>query len=109
MIKRSFTGAQKKQVAARQGWRCGACDALLPASFQVDHVVPLWAGGEDSLDNASGLCGTCHAEKTQAEAVERAARKRARARDGRRPPMQCCGCGRVVSPYFRHDCAAASN
>ena len=69
---RRFREAHKRQVAARQGWRCSGCDALLESTFQVDHTVPLWKGGEDSVDNATAVCVACHARKTQNEAIERA-------------------------------------
>ena len=74
--KRSFTEAQKKIIAARQRWACSACGETLSAAYQVDHTVPLWAGGADDADNATALCANCHAVKTQSEAVERAKRRR---------------------------------
>lgn len=43
---RRFRDGHKRIVAARQVWRCSACDRLLDSSFQVDHTVPLWKGGE---------------------------------------------------------------
>lgn len=69
---RRFREAHKRQVAARQGWRCSGCETLLESTFQVDHTVPLWKGGEDSVDNATAICVACHARKTQDEAIERA-------------------------------------
>lgn len=37
----------------------------------LDHKVPLWAGGDDSLGNLQVLCQPCHREKTQEEAGQR--------------------------------------
>ena len=51
MPRRTLTQAQKKRVAAAHAWRCAACDVLLPAAFEVDHVVPLWQGGADAVEN----------------------------------------------------------
>jgi 5-methylcytosine-specific restriction protein A len=34
---------------------------------EVDHVVPLRAGGGDIDDNLQSICRACHAEKTAAE------------------------------------------
>ena len=34
--------------------------------------MPLWKGGADDIDNATALCATCHAQKTQRENIERA-------------------------------------
>ncbi len=34
---------------------------------EVDHIVPLSAGGSDERRNKQGLCSLCHAAKTKAE------------------------------------------
>jgi 5-methylcytosine-specific restriction protein A len=39
---------------------------------EVDHIVPLWAGGEDDETNYQTLCKPHHAAKTAREAGERA-------------------------------------
>lgn len=71
-MKRSWGIAEQKIVSARQGWKCNICKCILPSSFELDHIVPLWAGGEDNYQtNAQSICGTCHATKTQHEAMER--------------------------------------
>lgn len=72
---------QQKVVAARQQWRCSECSSLLPAAFQVDHTVPLWKGGPNTIANATAMCASCHASKTQLEAIERAAAAEAAAVD----------------------------
>jgi hypothetical protein len=71
MPKRTLSEAHKKIVAANNGWKCNACGCVLPPSFQIDHVVPLWQGGADTIENSQSLCGTCHANKTQRESIER--------------------------------------
>jgi len=68
---RLLTEPEKKIVAARQSWRCSACDELLSSAFQVDHTVPLCDGGEDTINNATAMCPNCHALKTQREAIAR--------------------------------------
>jgi 5-methylcytosine-specific restriction endonuclease McrA len=78
-MSRSWTSDQKRQVAARQEWRCGHCVELLNAAFEVDHVVALENGGPDDVaTNSMALCSNCHALKTQKERVDRIklARKR---------------------------------
>ncbi len=52
---------------------CEHCEAAgrVKAAEQVDHRVPLWAGGADDESNFSSLCTDCHAAKTAAEAAER--------------------------------------
>ena len=72
MPRRSWGVSEQKIVAARQSWKCATCACVLPAAFELDHVQPLWAGGEDCIrTNAQALCGTCHATKTQLERVQR--------------------------------------
>jgi len=43
---------------------CGRVTAW-PAGFELDHVVPLAEGGEDSDENSSVRCLPCHWSKTQ--------------------------------------------
>jgi len=70
--RRTWGASEQKIVAARQSWKCARCTHLLPPSFEVDHVKPLWAGGVDCYEtNAQALCSTCHAQKTQRENIER--------------------------------------
>lgn len=71
-MSRTWGAAVQKIVAARQGWTCNSCGELLPACYQVDHITPLWDGGEDCHEtNAQALCPNCHAGKTQKEDIRR--------------------------------------
>jgi 5-methylcytosine-specific restriction endonuclease McrA len=38
----------------------------------VDHVTPLWAGGQEDDDNRMAIAGECHTEKNACEAHMRA-------------------------------------
>ena len=38
----------------------------------LDHIIPLWAGGQESAANRQGLCTPCHDAKSAVEAAERA-------------------------------------
>lgn len=40
---------------------------------EVDHIIPLWAGGQDAEHNLQGLCIACHRVKTKRETAEREA------------------------------------
>lgn len=51
--------------------RCEERDRVTAAE-EVDHRIPLWAGGADDESNFSSLCRDCHGAKTAAEAAERA-------------------------------------
>ena len=73
---RSLTEPEKKIVAARQKWRCSTCKGVLPATYQIDHTVPLVDGGADDISNCTALCPNCHALKTMNEGIER--RRKAR-------------------------------
>ena len=65
---RKWTSSEKRSVGARQGWKCAHCNAMLPATFEVDHVHALHLGGADCVEtNAEALCNACHANKTLQE------------------------------------------
>jgi 5-methylcytosine-specific restriction endonuclease McrA len=51
------------------GWGvCLACATVHAAgALEVDHTVPVAAGGCDSPDNVQPLCGPCHLVKTVEE------------------------------------------
>ena len=69
--KRKWTSSEKRSVGARQEWKCARCAALLPATFEVDHVHPLHKGGADCVEtNAEALCNKCHARKTLDERIQ---------------------------------------
>jgi 5-methylcytosine-specific restriction enzyme A len=51
---------------------------------QVDHVVPVSQGGDDSLSNLVSTCATDHAAKTQLEAL--VGRNRQRRNNWKRQP-----------------------
>ena len=71
-MQRTWGFSEQKVVAYSQNWKCASCAHLLPASFELDHVTPLWDGGADCYEtNAQALCPSCHAKKTQIENIER--------------------------------------
>lgn len=64
-LKRTLREADKKAVAALQRWRCAKCVQLLPARFEVDHIVQFALGGGDHYTNLQALCPACHSLKTE--------------------------------------------
>lgn len=49
---------------------CAACERLTnyPDGFELDHIVPLFKGGEDVDSNMQVLCvSPCHRDKTRAD------------------------------------------
>lgn len=63
-VKRSVSNVKKKYIASQQGWRCKSCNNLLDFGYEIDHVKPLWGGGDNSVGNLQALCTTCHKTKT---------------------------------------------
>ena len=54
----------RRKVLDRDKHRCRKC-GIFTSRFEVDHVVPLEAGGaEYALDNLQTLCRPCHFAKT---------------------------------------------
>lgn len=84
--KRSVSKARRESVIEGQGGVCkrSYCGAT---AVEVDHILPLWAGGSNANDNLEGLCADCHKQKTVAETKARAKAKRivARLTGTRRP------------------------
>jgi 5-methylcytosine-specific restriction endonuclease McrA len=62
--KRSVNGYTKRIVASNQDWKCNMCYNSLPASYEVDHIIPLFKGGTNDVSNLVALCRNCHGEKT---------------------------------------------
>lgn len=61
---------------------CQVCGRLVahPEGYELDHIIPLWAGGLDEDNNCQVLCvyydelgdkRGCHIDKTADEAMER--------------------------------------
>ncbi|MEH3087706.1 MAG: HNH endonuclease signature motif containing protein [Xylophilus ampelinus] len=68
----------RKWMTRRERWLsehplCVECQARgqVTAGEEVDHIVPLWAGGADDESNYQTLCRTDHAAKTAREAADR--------------------------------------
>lgn len=64
-ILKSIRGYESVEDATLRG-------GLSPRLFQIDHIVPLWAGGVDTRANKQILDTENHTRKTQVDAVARA-------------------------------------
>jgi 5-methylcytosine-specific restriction endonuclease McrA len=62
--KRKLNETTKKVVASNQQWKCNRCYILLNASYEVDHILPLYKGGNNDMHNLQALCRNCHGLKT---------------------------------------------
>lgn len=63
-IKRNVSESKKKFIASNQKWRCAHCQSLLDNTYEVDHIVALYRGGNNDLNNLEALCRNCHGKKT---------------------------------------------
>ena len=59
----------RRLVASRQRYRCSICKQLLPPDWELDHIRPLWRGGNNGIANLQAVCRfPCHQMKSAAEA-----------------------------------------
>jgi hypothetical protein len=61
---RQVSQLMKKKIAAQQQWKCGHCNSILDASYEVDHILALYRGGSNTENNLVALCRNCHGKKT---------------------------------------------
>ena len=62
--KRKVTELTKKTIASNQQWKCNICNNILDASYEIDHIIPLYKGGNNDISNLQALCRNCHGTKT---------------------------------------------
>ena len=57
-----LTAAVRRQVAAREGYRCAYCRSpqQIGIPMVVDHILPLVAGGSSRLENLCLACYRCN-------------------------------------------------
>ena len=55
-----------KRISERDGYRCQICGRVT-IDGEVDHIVPLAVGGNNSFNNYQWLCRSCHRLKTERE------------------------------------------
>jgi 5-methylcytosine-specific restriction protein A len=67
-----------RQAVLRKHRMCNVCG--INVSVDVDHIIPVFEGGDDTVFNAQGICKACHKIKTQHES----SRARSRAPRARR-------------------------
>jgi hypothetical protein len=74
MSRRYITVAEQQEIIARAGRRCEYCKCTIdhtPQSFACEHIVPIAAGGETTLDNLALACGGCNGHKhTKIQALD---------------------------------------
>ncbi len=61
--KGTFTEKQWKELCDRTGRKCLACGKA-GVVLTIDHIVPLFYGGRNDIDNVQPLCGSCNSKKS---------------------------------------------
>lgn len=56
----------KSEMLADRGYYCEHCGNY-DNVIELDHIKPLWAGGNNEMDNLQLLCWSCHFNKTRLE------------------------------------------
>jgi len=60
----------RQRIAIRDGYTCVDCGRVT-VDGEVDHVVPLHLGGQESDENRAWRCKDCHTKKSEQEEKER--------------------------------------
>lgn len=63
----NFTHRQRRLILERDDYRCVRCGAT--EGLECDHVLPIWNGGTNAIDNGQTLCVPCHDGKTRADVL----------------------------------------
>ena len=58
MLSAKIPNSIRKQVYARDGYRCALCDST--QGIQIHHVIPRGCGGNSTPYNLITLCSYCH-------------------------------------------------
>jgi 5-methylcytosine-specific restriction endonuclease McrA len=105
--RRSITTAMRLRIWAAHSGVCHLCKLPINATrgelWHVEHIKPLWLGGEDTEANMAPAHVDCHAPKTRDEASSRAKTNRQRARqigaqDAPKQPIASRGFARKPRP-----------
>lgn len=64
----NFPSSVRRALLRAAGYRCARCCS--EEDLEVDHVVPVFAGGAGVYENGQVLCSACHRGKTDADRRE---------------------------------------
>jgi Restriction endonuclease len=79
-LRKRLTPSRRVAILDRHEQTCHICGGEITTSdkWHLEHIKPLWLGGEDEEDNLAPAHTRCHAEKTAEEAGARAKSDRVR-------------------------------
>lgn len=60
MSRKHIDKSAKYEILCLAGTRCMFCGEDVGSEITWHHLKPRYAGGTDTLDNSSLLCGCCH-------------------------------------------------
>lgn len=103
--RRRIIGNEKDSICTDQNNLCASCKSYLELTVNIDHIVPLQAGGSNNRSNLHALCPNCHARKTR---LEPSKLRMIRSWNNQRTRSYrfCWTCGHIYSSYFRvHQCS----
>ena len=64
---RKILSEEEKNSIIKEYRSCCAICKIKITKFEIDHIVPLSAGGSNDIDNLQPLCNDCHKQKTKEE------------------------------------------
>ena len=70
--RKRFGKTERELIRKKFNGKCNGieCDTILvKGNWQIDHIIPLAAGGSNDMDNLQPLCKPCHTDKTSDEVM----------------------------------------
>ena len=64
VVRKKPNAKERKEIAASQENKCVDCKNELTEYYEIDHIIGLQYGGDNSRDNLQALCCECHAKKS---------------------------------------------